>query len=141
MESLEAALATLGRASALLLEVLGVIAVLAGTVKVVVGVLRGVVGGTLPRFTALRLDLARFLALGLEFQLAADIVETAITPSWEQIGRLGAIAVIRTALNYFLAAEMREGRKMLADEAVVEAPVAKHHAGGGSRNVTPQSAR
>ena len=55
-----------------------------------------------------RLTLARFLALALEFQLAADVLSTAIAPSWAQIGKLGAIAVIRTALNYFLAREIKE---------------------------------
>ena len=59
-------------------------------------------------FTAIRLALA--LALALEFQLGANILSTAIAPSWEQIGKLGAIAVIRTALNYFLSREMREER-------------------------------
>lgn len=43
-----------------------------------------------------------WLLLGLEFELAADIVRTAIAPSWTDIGQLGAIAVIRTFLNYFL---------------------------------------
>ena len=61
-------------------------------------------------FTAIRLALARYLALALEFQLGADILSTAIAPSWEQIGKLGAVAVIRTALNYFLSREMREER-------------------------------
>ena len=61
-------------------------------------------------FTAIRLALARYLALALEFQLGADILSTAIAPSWEQIGKLGAIAVIRTALNYFLSREMRDER-------------------------------
>jgi uncharacterized membrane protein len=61
-------------------------------------------------FTAIRLTLARYLALALEFQLGADILSTAIAPSWEQIGKLGAIAVIRTALNFFLSREMREER-------------------------------
>ena len=55
-----------------------------------------------------RLTLARFLTLALEFQLAADVLATAVAPSWTQIGKLGAIAVIRTALNYFLAREIKE---------------------------------
>jgi uncharacterized membrane protein len=59
-------------------------------------------------FTQVRLTLARFLALALEFQLGADILSTAVAPSWDAIGKLGAIAVIRTALNYFLSREMRE---------------------------------
>jgi len=67
-------------------------------------------------FTAIRLTLARYLALALEFQLGADILSTAIAPSWEQIGKLGAIAVIRTALNYFLSREMREERQAASPE-------------------------
>jgi uncharacterized membrane protein len=58
-----------------------------------------------------RLTLARFLALALEFQLAADVLGTAVAPSWTQIGKLGAIAVIRTGLNYFLAREIKEEEK------------------------------
>lgn len=49
-----------------------------------------------------RLDLGRWLALALEFLLAADVIRTAVAPSWEDIGKLAAIAVIRTGLNYFL---------------------------------------
>ena len=72
-------------------------------------------------FTAIRLTLARYLALALEFQLGADIMSTAIAPSWEQIGKLGAIAVIRTALNYFLSREMREERhQVLPEKDVVQ---------------------
>ena len=70
-------------------------------------------------FTAIRLALARYLALALEFQLGADILSTAIAPSWEQIGKLGAIAVIRTALNYFLSREMR-GETHSAEKPMVE---------------------
>ena len=70
-------------------------------------------------FTAIRLALARYLALALEFQLGADILSTAIAPSWEQIGKLGAIAVIRTALNYFLSREMREERHEASPEKQV----------------------
>lgn len=59
-------------------------------------------------YNDIRLTLARFLALALEFELGADILSTAVAPTWDQIGKLGAIAVIRTALNYFLTREMRE---------------------------------
>ncbi|MGI4872765.1 MAG: DUF1622 domain-containing protein [Janthinobacterium lividum] len=73
-------------------------------------------------FTAIRLTLARYLALALEFQLGADILSTAIAPSWEQIGKLGAIAVIRTALNFFLSREMDQERKETGDETQVVEP-------------------
>jgi uncharacterized membrane protein len=59
-------------------------------------------------YNPVRLAFARHLALALEFQLAADILSTAIAPSWESIGKLAAIAVIRTALNYFLMLELRD---------------------------------
>ncbi len=54
----------------------------------------------------IRLHLGRFLALGLEFQLAADILATAVAPTFYQVQLLAAIAVIRTVLNYFLQKEL-----------------------------------
>lgn len=64
-------------------------------------------------FTSVRLILARFLALGLEFQLAADVLRTAISPTFREIGQLAAIATIRTALNYFLSREIAEERRQI----------------------------
>ena len=55
---------------------------------------------------SLRLQLGRWLAISLEFLLAADILLTAIAPTWDDIGKLGAIAFLRTALNYFLQKEI-----------------------------------
>ena len=52
------------------------------------------------------LRFAVWLLLGLEFALAADIVRTAISPTWADIGQLGAIAVIRTFLNFFLERDL-----------------------------------
>ena len=49
-----------------------------------------------------------WLLLGLEFSLGADIVRTAIAPTWTQIGQLGAIAVIRTFLNFFLEHDLEK---------------------------------
>nr|QIO37509.1 DUF1622 domain-containing protein [Bradyrhizobium sp. 1(2017)] len=48
------------------------------------------------------LRFARLLVGGLTFQLAADIIETAISTTWESLGRIAIIAVIRTFLNFFL---------------------------------------
>ena len=47
-----------------------------------------------------------WLLLGLEFELAADIIASVVSPTWEDIGELGAIAVIRTFLNYFLERDL-----------------------------------
>ena len=49
-----------------------------------------------------------WLLLGLEFELAADIVRSVITPTWTEIGQLAAIAVIRTFLNYFLEKDIEK---------------------------------
>jgi uncharacterized membrane protein len=47
-----------------------------------------------------------WLLLGLEFALAADIIGSVVSPTWQDIGELGAIAVIRTFLNYFLERDL-----------------------------------
>src|SRR5918911_1358567 len=60
----------------------------------------------------LRLGLGRSLALSLEFLLGADILRTAVEPSWDEIGRLAAITAIRTALNYFLQREIAQDARM-----------------------------
>jgi uncharacterized membrane protein len=69
------------------------------------------VGQAIGRATGdVRMGLARGLSLALEFQLAADIVGTAISPDWDQIGKLAAVAAIRTFLNFFLQRELAEGQ-------------------------------
>ncbi|MGI8747228.1 MAG: DUF1622 domain-containing protein [Deinococcus sp.] len=55
-----------------------------------------------------RLRLARWLAVALEFELAADILRTAIAPNWDEIGKPAAIAALRTLLNYFLQQEIQQ---------------------------------
>src|SRR6516165_4490349 len=51
---------------------------------------------------------AVWLVLGLEFELGADVIRTAISPTWSDIGQLGAIATIRTVLNYFLEKDVEK---------------------------------
>lgn len=52
-----------------------------------------------------------WLLLGLEFALAADIIGSVVSPTWEDIGQLGAIAVIRTFLNYFLEHDLEKAER------------------------------
>ena len=94
----------------LIVETIGAVIIGLGIIAAGYQFVRALFPPQLENFNRVRLTLARFLALALEFQLAADILSTAIAPSWDQIGKLGAIAVIRTALNYFLMREMREER-------------------------------
>ena len=56
---------------------------------------------------AVRVQFGSSVAVALELMLGADVLATAVAPSWNDIGKLAAIAVIRTALNYFLERELR----------------------------------
>jgi uncharacterized membrane protein len=67
-----------------------------------------------------------WLLLGLEFELAADIIRSAIAPTWAEIGQLAAIAVIRTFLNYFLEQDL--DRYIERERPVAVAPAAKSQA-------------
>ncbi|MDY6804766.1 MAG: DUF1622 domain-containing protein [Cyanobacteriota bacterium] len=62
-------------------------------------------------FLDIRLRFGTWLALALEFQLAADILSTTVAPSFQALGKLGAIAVIRTFLNFFLNKELEAEAK------------------------------
>ena len=62
----------------------------------------------------IRLYLGRYLALGLEFQLGADILSTAVAPTIDDVILLGAVAAIRTVLNYFLSQELERERQQTA---------------------------
>ncbi len=95
----------------LAIETTGAIIIGIGVMTAVYEFARSLFSPRMETYNRIRLTLARYLALALEFQLGADILSTAIAPSWDQIGKLGAIAVIRTALNYFLTREMREERE------------------------------
>jgi len=57
---------------------------------------------------AIRIKLGSYLILALEFFIASDIVRTIITPSWESLGMLAAIVIIRTVLSYFLTKDLRK---------------------------------
>ncbi|WP_313703928.1 DUF1622 domain-containing protein [Massilia sp.] len=95
----------------LMVEALGAAVIAAGLVLVVASLARHVFGRDGGGFTPIRLAFTRYLTLALELQLAADILSTAVAPTWDRIGKLAAIAVIRTTLNYFLSKELRdEGR-------------------------------
>ena len=76
------------------------------------------------RFHHAYVQYARWLVAALTFQLAADIVETAFTPGWEEIGRLAAIAAIRTFLNYFLERDLEAVEQRTMATAGRERPAA-----------------
>lgn len=101
-------------------EITGACAIGIGSAISLFRFVKALVVGKETDFNAIRLTLACYLALALEFQLGADILSTAIAPSWQEIGKLGAIAVIRTGLNFFLSKEMKDEKKTSEDESQVE---------------------
>lgn len=100
----------------LAIETTGAIIIAVGVVLAIIEFVKVLATAKPEGYTKIRLLLARYLALALEFQLGADILSTAISPSWDQIGKLGAIAVIRTALNFFLSREMEQEQKITKAE-------------------------
>ena len=70
---------------------------------------------------------ARWLVAALTFQLAADIAATAVAATWDEVWRLGIIAVIRTFLDFFLARDIEEERaheeELLASGPPIPGPI------------------
>jgi uncharacterized membrane protein len=105
------------------IDVLALLVILVGTIEVSVTVARASfrpLGEQVARQAFLRY--ARWLVAGLTFQLAADIIETSISTSWQTIGRVGAVAVIRTFLNYFLERDVRQQQRECAAAEPRQAP-------------------
>jgi len=99
---------------ALAVEAIAIVIVTVGTIEAVVAMVRILrapqVSGVERR--SVWLDFAGWLVAALTFQLAADIISTSFSPSWDQVGRLGAIAAIRTFLSYFLDREVESTRRL-----------------------------
>jgi|SRR5271170_5943216 uncharacterized membrane protein len=104
---MEAAIRLVSGYVALCVEAVAALVIAYGTIEALVALAPLLVGRTpVGRRREVRMQFGVWLLLGLEFELAADIIRTAIAPSWTDIGQLAAIAVIRTALNYFLEADI-----------------------------------
>jgi len=88
-------------------------------------------------FARLRLNLGRYLVLGLEFQLAADILRTAVAPNFTELAQLAAIAAIRTALNFFLGREIKEETDLVRADQAAGSPVAAASAAASSPAASP----
>jgi uncharacterized membrane protein len=96
----------------IVIDWMALLIIIAGTVEAFIGCLRGVVGRLdNQQRREVWLRFARWLVAALTFQLAADIIETSIRSDWQAIGQIGAIAVIRTFLNYFLERDLGDLRE------------------------------
>lgn len=111
MEIVEAIVADATALAVLFIEAV-VLAVITGATLLAAGKMLGLVAvpasARMERSRRVWLDYARWLVAGLTLQIGADILESSIAPTWHAIAQLGAIALIRTFLNYFLERDIRE---------------------------------
>lgn len=108
MDKFEIMLEDLVRVVSLALEFTAVLCIVVGFIKTFILLLERRKLHYSPLHNRLRFQFGGWLALALEFQLASDILKTTISPTYEHLIQLGAVAVIRTFLNYFLSKELNE---------------------------------
>ena len=121
-----------------------------GAVLIFYGALEAIVSLFLKRRTTTSKPFARrreifiqfgaWMLLGLEFQLAADIVQSAISPTWTSIGQLACIAGIRTGLNYFLEKDVEEFSKQGGDKEGEPSVVTKEVSSLGQQEAASRAA-
>jgi len=99
---------TIAASIALAVEAAGALIVAYGAAEAVYGSGKAIIGGRALRGQRKEvwLRFGVWLLLGLEFELAGDVVRTAVSPTWTDIGQLAAIAGIRTFLNLFLERDL-----------------------------------
>ena len=94
-----------------ILNIIGAVIILAGVIIALYELLKN---GALFKEEAIglnesvRIKLGSYLVLGLEFFIAGDVIKTIIIPTWESLGMLGAIVIIRTILSYFLTKDLKK---------------------------------
>jgi uncharacterized membrane protein len=105
---MEEAFDTFARAAGSIVEAVAVLTVFFGSVEAFINLVRVAVrpAASHGERKAIWRRFGVWLLLGLEFELAADIIGSVVSPTWQEVGKLGAIAVIRTFLNYFLEKDL-----------------------------------
>ena len=116
---------------ALALQAVAVVIVAFGSARAVFNIARGAFASH-PGMAEQRaewLDYARWLVAALTFQLGADIVATSYAPTWDELGRLAVVAVVRTFLSYFLDREMEHAARLRAAGGADERPATELRSG------------
>jgi len=102
------------------IEILAAIIILIGILDTLITVIKNLSRWKENILSQVRLKFSRYLLFALEFQLAADILGTSVAPTWDQLGKLAAIAFIRTFLNYFLNKEIESERSKDGQQAAAK---------------------
>jgi uncharacterized membrane protein len=115
-ETLKAWLVAISEPTIVIIDAIAFVWIVVGVVYLLVTALRAFATGASNKDKrVIWLGFAKVLVAALSIQLAADIIESSISTSWEAIGRLGAVAVIRTFLDYFLGRDVTEIRERQQD--------------------------
>ena len=113
MESIKTLLERSGDIVSIILEFTSVICIIVGFVTALYILLKSKHNKSTPLHRRLKISFGGWLSLALEFQLASDIVLTTVAPTYQNLIMLGAVAVIRTFLSYFLNREIKENLELL----------------------------
>jgi uncharacterized membrane protein len=89
-----------------IVEACGAVVIVLGVIRTLVQYVRGRLQLDVECLASMRLQLVPSLVMGLDFQLAADVLKTAISPTWDHILVLGALIALRTTLNFLLEREL-----------------------------------
>ncbi len=88
-------------------EACGAFVLSVGVVRSLIGYIRScVIHQDTKSVPKLRISLGQSMVLALEFQVAADILKTGLSPTWQDILLLTATIALRTILNYLLEREL-----------------------------------
>ena len=109
---MEALLHEMAHYVALVVEAIAILIIAIGSIEALVNIFRALSRASGMQKRAVWLEFAGWLVAALTFQLAADIVNTSFSPTWDEVGRLAAVAAIRTFLSYFLDREVENTRKL-----------------------------
>jgi uncharacterized membrane protein len=115
---IESILFTISHEIGLLVGAIGVCIILVGCVRAIATFLLNV-GKNGHLLADLRIGVGQYLALGLEFLVAKDIIDTVLKPTWSDLGKLAVIIALRTAITIFLAYEVKGVRKELEEENTI----------------------
>ena len=78
----------------------------------------------------IRIEFGKHLALGLEFLVGKDIIESIVRPSWDDLGKLAALIALRTAVTFMLSRELKEIQEEIIDEKKQEKTLKRMTANG-----------
>ena len=114
MHAIEQNFETLVRFCILLIE-------LAGIAVIVISMVRGFVGFVRKKEHT-RIDLAQGIMLGLEFKIGSEVLRSVIVTTWNELGTLAAIILLRSLLTLLLHWEIGEEEKREKQAALEAAP-------------------